>query len=190
MAVVRKEAGREPFPFPLCYWSFPGRGLPSGYAKAYFPLGLLCSLRRVVKLADKCRPSVLEDGVDSGVRRRVTLPGRLLGAPTWLSCNRPGSRPTTSHMLGQPTSPTCTCVCVSVCVAIFCPASTPAPWHVQRSRGAPPPRTTFTEPWLSGCQVLSGDLSGCRAAVRRCQVPLSDQLSGAVSAVRCCRVRV
>ena len=128
--------------FPLCYWSFPRRGLPSGYAKAYFPLGLLCSLRRVVKLADECRPSVLEDGVDSGVRRRVTLPGRL-GAPTWLSCNRPGSRPTTSHMLGQPTSPTCTCVCVSVCVAIFCPASTPAPWHVQRSRGAPPPRTTF-----------------------------------------------
>ena len=46
------------------------------------------------------------------------------------------------------------------------------------------------EPWLAGCQVLSGDLSGCRAAVRRCQVPLSDQLSGAVSAVRCCRVRV
>ena len=46
------------------------------------------------------------------------------------------------------------------------------------------------EPWLSGCQVLSGDLSGCRAAVRHCQVPLSDQLSGAVSAVRCCRVRV
>ena len=45
-----------------------------------------------------------------------------------------------------------------------------------------------SEPWLSGCQVLSGDLSGCRAAVRRCQVPLSDQLSGAVSAVRCCRV--
>ena len=47
-----------------------------------------------------------------------------------------------------------------------------------------------TEPWLSGCQVLSGDLSGCRAAVRHCQVPLSDQLSGAVSAVGCCRVRV
>ena len=46
------------------------------------------------------------------------------------------------------------------------------------------------EPWLSGCQVLSGDLSGCRAAVRHCQVPLSDQLSGAVSAVGCCRVRV
>ena len=46
------------------------------------------------------------------------------------------------------------------------------------------------EPWLSGCQVLSGDLSVCRAAVRHCQVPLSDQLSGAVSAVRCCRVRV
>jgi hypothetical protein len=29
-----------------------------------------------------------------------------------------------------------------------------------------------TEPWLSGCQVLSGDLSVCRAAVRHCQVPL------------------
>lgn len=50
--------------------------------------------------------------------------------------------------------------------------------------------SSLTEPWLSGCQVLSGDLSGCRAAVRHCQVPLSDQLSGAVSAVGCCRVRV
>ena len=41
---------------------------------------------------------------------------------------------------------------------------------------------------LSGADT--GDLSGCRAAVRHCQVPLSDQLSGAVSAVGCCRVRV
>ena len=53
------------------------------------------------------------------------------------------------------------------------------------------PKTPLVpEPWLSGCQVLSGDLSGCQAAVRHCQVPLSDQLSGAVSAVRCCRVLV
>ena len=58
----------------------------------------------------------------------------------------------------------------------------------QPERAVRAPRAA--EPWLSGCQVLSGDLSGCRAAVRRCQVPLSDQLSGAVSAVRCCRVRV
>ena len=52
------------------------------------------------------------------------------------------------------------------------------------------PLGLLSEPWLSGCQVLSGDLSGCRAAVRHCQVPLSDQLSGAVSAVGCCRVHV
>jgi len=44
------------------------------------------------------------------------------------------------------------------------------------------------EPWLSGCRALSGELSGCRADVRHCQVPMSDQLSGAVSAVGCCRV--
>ena len=50
--------------------------------------------------------------------------------------------------------------------------------------------TLFSEPWLSGCQVLSGDLSGCQAAVRHCQVSLSDQLSGAVSAVRRCQVCV
>ena len=54
--------------------------------------------------------------------------------------------------------------------------------------GRGPKGGRLTEPWLSGCQVLSGDLSGCRAAVRHCQVPLSDQLSGAVSAVRCCQV--
>jgi len=60
--------------------------------------------------------------------------------------------------------------------------------HASKSGSAAEP--LVAEPWLSGCQVLSGDLSGCRAAVRHCQVPLSDQLSGAVSAVGCCRVRV
>ena len=39
------------------------------------------------------------------------------------------------------------------------------------------------------CQVICRAVA-CRAAVRHCQVPLSDQLSGAVSAVGCCRVRV
>ena len=64
--------------------------------------------------------------------------------------------------------------------------------HLHRRRFASTNSSSIycSEPWLSGCQVLSGDLSGCRAAVRHCQVPLSDQLSGAVSAVGCCRVHV
>ena len=51
------------------------------------------------------------------------------------------------------------------------------------------PTSPLSEPWLSGCQVLSGDLSGCRAlsGTVRCLCQTSCQvlsvLSGAVGCV-------